>query len=640
VLKRFIMLDGQSYQVVGVVPPTFQSPFQLTLPGHIEFYTPALFPAGVLTSRENHQINVVGRLNPTFSIHSAQAELDVIAAGLEKRYPASNANIRPVITPLRSDLARNISSSLVALLGASLLIVLITSVNVANLLLVRAIARGHESSVRMALGASRLRMVRQFLAESLLLAAGGCVTGLGLGLALIKVLLAEAPGDIPRIHEVSMDWRVFGAAAAVATLTGVIFGLAPAWHASRARASESLQAAGRTTGRAAQAWWRAGLVVAEVGLSLMLLIGAGLLLKSFVTLMDMDLGFQPERVVAMNIRLPGLRYPSAEQRLSFFRQLEERVRALPGVQAVAFANRMPLRGGWGGSTNVDTAPQQDVDTDKQVVSPGYFETLGIPLLRGRVMTESDRDGQQPVSVVNEAFARQLLPGVNPIGRRLRLGPTSPWLTIVGVVNDVRRGGKEEQITAQVYIPAAQTELYPVRLADFAVRAVSDPRRLLNAIQAQVLELDMDQPVVNVRTMDELIDASAAQRRFETLLLLIFATVAVLVAIVGIFGVLSSVVRQRTSELGIRVALGASPRLIIALVLRQASLWIGVGLALGVAGALGLTRYLEALLFHVKRYDPWTYAAAIALLGVVAMTAALIPALKGSRADPVSALRQE
>jgi predicted permease len=274
------------------------------------------------------------------------------------------------------------------------------------------------------------------------------------------------------------------------------------------------------------------------------------------------------------------------------------------------------------------------------VSPGYFETLGIPLLRGRVMTESDRDGQQPVSVVNEAFARQLLPGVNPIGRRLRLGPTSPWLTIVGVVNDVRRGGKEEQITAQVYIPAAQTELYPVRLADFAVRAVSDPRRLLNAIQAQVLELDMDQPVVNVRTMDELIDASAAQRRFETLLLLIFATVAVLVAIVGIFGVLSSVVRQRTSELGIRVALGASPRLIIALVLRQASLWIGVGLALGVAGALGLTRYLEALLFHVKRYDPWTYAAAIALLGVVAMTAALIPALKGSRADPVSALRQE
>jgi len=492
----------------------------------------------------------------------------------------------------------------------------------------------------MALGASRLRMARQVLAESLLLAIGGCVTGLGLGLVLIKALLAKVPGDIPRIHEVSMDWRVFVAAAAIATVTGLVFGLVPAWHASQAQASASLKSAGRTTGRTAQGWWRAGLAVAEIGLSLMLLIGAGLLLKSFVALMGIDLGFQPERVVAMNIRLPELRYPGAEQRLNFFSQLEERVRALPGVQSVAFANRMPLRGGWGGSTFVDTAPELDVDTDKQVVSPGYFETLGIRLQRGRVLTESDRAGQPPVTVVNEACARQLLPGINPIGHRLRLGPMSPWLTIVGVVNDVRRGGKEEQITAQVYIPAAQTELYTVRLADFAVRAVSDPQRLIKATQAEVLALDKDQPVVNVRTMDELIDASVAQRRFETLLLLVFATVAVLLAIVGIFGVLSCVVRQRTSEFGIRAALGASPQRIIALVLGQAGIWIATGVALGVAGALGLTRYLEALLFHVKRYDPWTYAAAIALLGTVAITAALIPALRGSRADPVSALRHE
>jgi putative ABC transport system permease protein len=640
VLARSIMLDGRPYQVIGVLAPAFRSPFQLTVPDTVEFYTPAVFPPDLLRSRENHEINVVGRLNPGYSILSAQAELDVIAAGLAKQYPASNANIRPVVTPLRDDLARNFSSSLLALLGASMLIVLITSVNVANLLLVRAVAREHESSVRRALGASRFRMARQFLVESLLLAAGGCMAGLGLGLALIRILLAEAPANIPRIHEVSMDWRVFAVATVVATLTGLIFGLAPAWHASQARASESLRAAGRTTGRKAQAWWRAGLTTAEIALSVMLLIGAGLLLKSFVTMTGMELGFQPERVIAMKIRLPDLRYPSAEQRLHFFQQLEERVRALPGVQSAAYANRMPLRGGWGGSTNVDTAPDRDADTDKQVVSPGYFETLGIPVKRGRVLTEGDRDGQPAVAVVNKAFARELLAGLNPIGHRLRLGAGSPWMTIVGVVNDIRRGGKDEEINPQVYIPAAQAQLYPVRPADFAVRAASDPRQLITAIQAQVLALDKDQPVSDVRTMEELIDASAAQRRFETLLLSTFASVAVLLATIGIFGVLSYVVSQRTSELGIRMALGASPRRIVALVLRQAGVWIVAGVALGVGGALGLTRYLEALLFHVKGDDPWTYASAIALLGTVAMTSALIPALRGSRTDPVSALRHE
>ena len=346
VLRRSILLDDRPYQVIGVLGPAFRSPFQLTLPDAVEVYTPAFFAPALLRSREDHEINVVGRLKAGYSIPSAQAELDVIAAGLEKQYPDSNVNIRPVVTPLRNDLARNFSSSLFALLGASMLIVLITSVNVANLLLVRAVAREHESSVRRALGASRFRMARQFLVESLLLAAGGCVAGLGLGLALIRILLAEAPETIPRIHEVSMDWRVFAAATAVATLTGLIFGLAPAWHASQARASESLRAAGRTTGRKAQAWWRAGLTTAEIALSLMLLIGAGLLLKSFVAMTGMDLGFQPERVIAMRIRLPDLRYPGAEQRLHFFQQLEERVRALPRVQSAAYANRMPLRGGW------------------------------------------------------------------------------------------------------------------------------------------------------------------------------------------------------------------------------------------------------------------------------------------------------
>jgi putative ABC transport system permease protein len=640
VLARSIVLDGRAYQVIGVVPASFKSPFQLIVPNRIEFYTPAVFPPELLASRENHQINVVGRLKRDASIESAQSELSAIGAGLEKRYPKSNANLRAVIEPLRNDLSRDVSSPLLALLGASLLIVLITSVNVANLLLVRAVGRGHESSVRMALGASRFRMARQFLAESLVLAAAGCIAGLAFGLVLMRILPAAAPAGIPRIQEVSMDWRVFAAATAIATFTGLIFGLAPAWHASQAQAAESLKTAGRTKGGKSHAWWRAGLTVAEIALSLMLLIGAGLLLKSFVAVMGMDLGFQPQRVIAMSIRLPELRYSGPQQRLHFFEALADRVRALPGVLSVAYANRMPMRGGWGGSTNVDTAPDRDADTDKQAVSAGYFETLGIPLLRGRVLTENDRDGQPQVAVVNQAFVRQLLPGVDPIGRRVRLGPGNPWMSIVGVVNDIRRGGKEAAATAQVYLPATQTALYPVRLSDFAVRTVNDPHQLVPAIRAQVLALDKDQPIVNARTMEEIIDASATQRRFETLLLLIFAGVAVLLSTIGIFSVLSYVVSQRTGELGIRVALGASPGLIIGLVLRQAGVWIAAGVVLGVVGALALTRYLGTMLFQVKSTDPWTYMAAVGFLGAVALAAALIPARRGAHADPVAALRSE
>jgi putative ABC transport system permease protein len=583
---------------------------------------------------------VIGRLKPGSPIRAAQAELDTIGAVLGEQYPASNLNLRPVARPLAWDLARNLTTPLLALLGASLLIVLITCVNLANLLLVRAVKLGHESSVRVALGATRFRMARQFLVESLLLAGSGCVTGLAAGWALIKIVFAMAPGDIPLLHEASMDWRVFAAAAAIATLTGLIFGVAPAWQASRARAPESLKTAGRTTGSKAQSSWGAGLTVAEIALSLMLVIGAGLLLKSFVAVIGLDLGFQPGRVVAMNIRLPALRYPDADSRLRFFQRLQQRVQSLPGVQSVAYANRLPLRGGWGGSTNVDTAPGVDVDSDKQVVSPSYFDTLGITPQRGRLLIESDRGEQPPVAVINQTFARQLLTGLDPIGHRIRLGPDAPWMTIVGVVNDVRRGGKEEQVTAQVYIQAAQTKLYPVNLADFAVRGAADPKRLLKAIRAEVLALDKDQPVDNVRTMDQLVSASTAQRRFEMMLLSIFAMVGVLLAAIGISGVLSNVLSQRRSELGLRLALGASPRQIIVMVLRQAGVWVVTGIALGVVGAMEVTRYIESLLFNVKSYDPWTYAAAAGLLAVIAITAALIPARRGSRVDAAAALRVE
>jgi putative ABC transport system permease protein len=639
VLGRSLMLDGRPRQVVGVLPRGFQAPSEFALPDRPEFFVPAGYPKELLVSHGDHEVNVVARLAPGVSVATAQADLDRLSANLAAQYPRSNTGMRAVIAPLQEDLVRGLRDSLWALLGASGFIVLITCVNVANLLLVRSAARRHESSVRLALGASRFRMIRQFLSESVLLAALGCAAGVLLGYALMRVLISLAPANIPQLQSVGMDWRVFAVCAAVATFSGLLFGIAPAWQASEARPVEALRAATRTTGGRAQVRWRASLTVAEVALSLILTIGAGLLLKSFVRFMGVDLGFQPDRVLAMNVNLPNLRYANAQQRLQFFEAVEARVAALPGVQSVAFANRMPLRGGWGSSVELDATPGTQHDSDFQAVSPGYFATLGIPLLRGRLPAGADRDGAPFVAVVNQAFARQYLDGADPIGKRLRRSG-APWVEIVGVVNDIRRGGKSDSIKPQVYLCAAQTKLYPVALADLAVRTGGEPRRLVNAIQDEIWAIDKDQPITNVRTMEEIVSATSAMRRFQTLLLAVFAAVALGLALIGIFGVLSYAVSQRRSELGIRMALGAAPRDILALVLKQAGRWIGLGVAIGVAGSVAVTRYLASLLFDVRATDWQSYAAAVVLLTLLALAAALIPASRGAKSDPIAALRGE
>ena len=339
----------------------------------------------------------------------------------------------------------------------------------------------------------------------------------------------------------------------------------------------------------------------------------------------------------MNITLPELHYRTAEQRVQFFQELERRVGALPGVQSVAFANRFPLRGGWSTGVSIEGVAETYMSPQAQAVSTGYFDTLGIPLLRGRLLTSADRPGAPHVVVVNQAFARQYLDGSDPVGRRLLRGP---WFEIVGMVNDVRRGGKTRDIEPQIYLAAAQTDGYPVRLSDFAVRAARDPRHLVHAIQQQVWSLDKDQPVTAVRTMEELISLSVAEQRFQMLLLTLFAAVAVALAVIGIFGVLSYGVNQRMNELGIRIALGAPPRRIMSLVLRQAGVLIAGGVVLGLAGALVLTRLVANLLFHVQANDWATYVAAVAMLAAAGVAAAMIPARRGSRVDPIVALRYE
>jgi putative ABC transport system permease protein len=639
-LERSIFLDGKPYRIVGILPPGFQSPQQLGLKAPSEVYLTASYSYELLASHGDHEVNAVARLKPGVSVQSAQAALGGISASLGARFPDSNRNIRAMIAPLRDDLAGSASQPLWALLGASGLIVLIACVNVANLLMVRAAGRRHESSVRMALGAGRLPLMRQLMTESLVIAAAGCLAGIALGRFMMMGLTAIAPPGIPRIESAGMDWRVFSVSAALALIIGLIFGMAPAWHASQVKPVEALKTAARGTGGASQVRWRTVLTVAEVALSLILLVSAGLLLRSFSTLMGVNLGFQTDRMIAMNINLPKMNYPDAQARLGFYQKLEERVRTLPGVQAVAYANRMPLRGGWRSGIFLDGDPDLQPSPDFQAVSPGYFETLGIPLLRGQALSAQDTANSTPIAVVNQAFAHQLMQDRDPIGHFMQRGPDAPRISIVGVVNDIRRAGKDAQINPEVYLCAAQTGLYPVFLADFAVRTAGDPHALVSAISREVWAIDKDQPVTNVRTMDEIVDEAVAERRFQTLLLLIFAAVAVALAIVGIYGVLTYSVGQRISELGIRVALGAPPSAIIGLVLRQAGALIAAGIVLGIAGAYILTRFLQDLLFQVKTTDWRAYMGAVVLLAVVAVVAALVPARRGSRVDPAVALRQE
>lgn len=639
-LGRSILLDGKSYRIVGILPPAFQSPLQLGLKTPVEVYLTASYPRDLLDSRGDHEVNVVARLKFGVPVATAQAALNNTSADLARQYPNTNRQIRAMIALLRDDLASNVKDSLLALLGASGLIVLIACVNVANLLLVRAAGRRHESSVRMALGASRGYLMRQLLIESVLIAAGGCMAGIALGRALMAGLSAIAPPGIPRIESAGLDWRVFIVSAALAAATAIIFGMAPAWQASQAKPVDALRTVARGMGGTNQARWRTILTVAEVALSLILMIGAGLLLRSFTTLMRVDLGFQPDHVIAMSLNLPQSRYSDGAARLRFFQRLEERARTLPGVQAVAYANRLPLRGGWSSGIALDGNPDRRASPDFQAVNPGYFQTLGISLLRGRALSEQDTASTAPVAVVNQAFSRQLLEGRDPVGHFMQRGPDAPKIVIVGIVNDIRRAGKDAEMKPEVYLCAAQMQLYPVQLADLAVRTGGDPRTLVNAIWREVWAIDKDQPVANVRTMDEIIDLAVSQRRFQTLLLVLFATVAVALAIVGIYGVLAYSVSQRISELGLRVALGASPAAIFRLVLSQAGTLIAAGIAIGIAGAFGLTRFLQDFLFQVKATDWRAYAGATALLAAVGLIAALIPARRGARVDPMVALRQD
>jgi putative ABC transport system permease protein len=641
-LGRSIDLNDQKYLVVGVMPPGFQPLSQYETSTPVAFMVPAAYPDDLLAQHGDHEIRVAGRLRTAATIAQAQAEVDAAVGGLAKRYPDAAANLRTRVQPLSREIARNVSASLVILLGAVGLVLLVACVNVANLLIVRAVGQRRETAIRLAIGASRTQIVGEMLTRGLVLGALGGAAGLLCGVWTRDALVALAPASMPRLAHVTLNADVLVATIALSLVTGLVAGLLPAWQASRTDPGPSLKATElATAGGRSVLRWRGVLMAAEVAAALVLAVAAGLLVRSLTTLARVDLGFQTERVLALNIALPQTRYETADKRLAFFERLSDRIRALPGVQTVGFANRFPMRGGWSSSANFEgTQPNDYFVADFQAVSPGYFVTLGIPLVRGRLLTAEDRIGVPGAAVVNDAFVRKLLPHEDPVGRRFARSGKAPTVTIVGVVGDIRRGGKDALVQPEVYLSAAQTSLYPVPLADVAVRAAGDPRALVGSIQEAVWAIDPDQPMTNVKTLDEVLSASMAERRFNLILLSCFAMLAVGLAVVGVYGVVGYAASERTREIGIRIALGAAPDDVVALVVRSGLAWSIAGVVAGLAGAWAVTRLMTGLLFAITPTDPATFVSIAAVMIAVSLGASYLPARRAAKVDPVKALRAD
>ncbi len=646
-LGQTITVSGNPFTVVGVAPADFKSPVRGPKPP--EMWFPIAFNFDNSRRRADF-LNVVGRLRAGATIEQAQAELTALAAGLETEYPSANAGWVVKAQPLHERIVGNVRQALWVLMGVVGFLLLIACANVANLLLARAMARRQEIAVRSALGARRWRLVRQLLTESLLLGlAGG---GLGLVLAAwgVELLVALSPGHIPRLEEVGLDARVLAFTLGVSVLTGIIFGLLPALSASKTDLAESLKEGGSrgpTAGQSARRL-RSSLVVAEIAITAVLLACAGLMIRSFHAIQSVDPGFRPERIVTFDFALPGAKYKEPPQIVNFAEQLTARASALPGVERAALADALPLTGGADVLSFViegrpQLPPEVVQDSEVFVVTPGYFDVMGIGHVRGERLTERHVEGTPDVVVINEAMARRYWPNEDPIGKRVNLGnpEKTPWMTVIGIVKDTRNVGLETVPYPQMYGPAAQ---FPRRAMSFVARTSADPATLVPALRRELAALDKDLPLYNVRTMEQVMSESVSRRRFQMVLIAAFAGVGLLLAAVGIYGVISYSVTQRRHEIGVRMALGARAADILKLVVGQGFGLTLVGIVIGLGLALlltfALTRVLSSLLYGVKATDPLTFACvALVLLGV-ALLACLLPARRATKVDPMVALRYE
>jgi putative ABC transport system permease protein len=645
IVNRQLMLNGQPYTVVGVMAEDFNFP-----PTGNDILIPFAITDKVREERGNHYARVMGRLKPGVTAAQADAELAAIASRLEAQYPGTNSNRTIATESLKASYVRGPRPGLIVLLGAACFVLLLACANVANLLLVRAASRSKEIAIRMALGAGRLRLIRQLLTESVLIALFGGALGLLFAVWGIDLLTAGIPASLSRYlpgwKNVGIDSEVFWFTLGVSLLTGIIFGLAPALQATKTDFNEALKEGGRTSGGGfGRNRLRGALVVAEVAISLTLLIGAGLMIKSFYETLKIEPGFKAGSLLVMDVALPRAKYTDEAARVNFFTQAIERVAALPGVQQAGAVNILPLS-----RSNTDSAfsvvgrprPEQgrEPQANFRVASPHYLEVMDIPLRRGRHIADADRADAPNVILINEELARRHFADTDPLGQRLNFGgdKDSDNYEIIGVVGNIKHESLMEEIKPEVYTPLAQGPWYSMSIV---VRsAAGDPAQLGGAVQREIGALDKEQPVYNVRTMERVVSESLAPQRVTMGMLGVFALIALLLASVGIYAVMSYTVSQRTHEIGVRMALGASPRAIRQMVVRQGMLLAFAGVGIGLVASYWLMQGLTIMLYGVSATDPLTFGLISLLLILVAFAANYIPARRATRVDPMVALRYE
>jgi putative ABC transport system permease protein len=638
IVGRKLIINGKPVTVVGVMAPGYEYPEQTQIWSSWSL-------ASEDKRRDNRSVSAIARLRPGVDLQKAQTQISAINARLAQANPDTNKGWDARLVALHDLLVRSVRPSLLVLLGAVSFVLLIGCANVANLLLARAASRQKEVAIRTAMGASRGRIVRQMMTESLLLSIIGGIGGAFFSVWLTNILLSAMPQDASRLDQVGFDYRVLAFAVLVSAVTGIVFGLAPALQTSKLDVNSSLKEGGRSGESHRRTGARSLLLIGEVALSLMLLIGAGLLIKSFIRLQDVKAGFNPQGVLMSSIALPGAKYKEGAQVTEFFRRLEERAAALPGVQAVGGSINLPL-----GASNYQIgrsfipegrplAIEESSDASYSAITGDFFRALQIPLLVGRVFTETDNANAPKVVIVNDSLAKKYFGSANnALGKRLTVWRDEKFAReIIGVVGDTKAGSLEDENTPQIYVPHAQDSDWGVMAMVF--RTAGDPAALAPAVRHEVQAIDKDQPIYNVRTMDEVVVNSIRTRRVSMVLFAAFAGAALLLAALGIYGVMAYSVTQRVREIGIRMALGAQTGDVLRMIVRQGMALAAVGVSVGLVGALALSRVLASLLFGTDAIDPLTFAAIPVLLGLVALLACYFPARRAARIDPNQALAQ-
>ena len=647
IVGKAIDMNATQYIVAGVLPAGYQSLMnQDPRGGTVEIWRVLGYDVSQpWACRTCHHLIAVARLRDAVSFTQATAEMDTISAALTKAYPKEYDDAGVILTPIREQLLGSATAPLYILFGAVSLVLLVACANLGNLLLARATNREREVAVRTALGATRGRVVRQFLVENCVLGLLGAAAGLIPAYWTPKLLAVVGTGDLPRLDQVRLDWRVLAFTAGLALLTGIISGLAPVYRLSKTDVQDSLREGAKGSGGPGNRRLRGLLIVSEIALSLTLLISAGLLLRSLSRLVSVSPGFDPSNVLSMQTAVLGKRFNDNAVVRQYFSDAVHRLRALPGVQSAAAASEIPLGGnmdryGFHAEGKMHANPEQDPSAERYCVTPGFLQAMRIPLLRGRDISDLDAPNTPQVLVINETTARRIWPGEDPIGKRVKLGGVDdPWWTVIGIAGDVHHVGLDATPTMQMYMPHAQWP-FPDGQMTFVIRTSGDPLTIASATQQAIHSLDSTQPISRITPMTDYVGLSMQGRRFALILIDAFAAIALALSVVGIYGVTSYSVAQRTREIGIRVALGAQRTKLLGSLLRQEMLLVMIGVVAGVLASLALTRLLTSLLFDVRPTDPVTFASVVLLLVAVAAAACWIPAARAIRVDPIVALRHE